>query len=91
MTQQEEFLAMSRDLAMHIAASNPDSVDSLLCQPFVRDPDKTVSMILANASEQLGERITVTRFVRWDQEPIRPTEDSTPPHNPAMAVRLKRA
>lgn len=90
-TQQEEFLAMSRDLAMHVAASDPDSLDSLLRQPFARDPDKSVSMILANASERLGERITITRFVRWDQEPKRPTEGSTPPRNPAMAVRLKRA
>jgi elongation factor Ts len=90
-TQQEEFLAISRDLAMHVAASNPESLDSLLCQPFIRDPAKTVGMVLESASAQLHERITVTRFVRWDQEPKPPTEESTPPRNPAMAVRLKRA
>ncbi len=90
-TQQEEFLAMSRDLAMHVAASNPESVDSLLCQAFVRDPAKTVDMILRDASGHLGERITVTRFIRWDQEPKPPTEESTPPRDPAMAVQLRRA
>jgi len=90
-TQQEEFLSMSRDLAMHVAASNPDSVDSLLRQPFVREPDKTVGTVLANASAQLGEKITITRFVRWDHERELPTEDSTPPRNPATAIRLKRA
>lgn len=90
-TQQEAFLAMSRVLAMHVAASNPDSVDSMLSQPFTRDPEGTVAKVLAKASAQLGEKITITRVVRWDQEPKPPTEESTPPRSPAMAARLKRA
>jgi|SRR6185437_1357233 len=90
-TQQEEFLAMSRDVAMHIAASNPESIDAMLGQPFVRDPAMNVGTVLANASARLGERITVTRLVRWDQEPTPPTQTPTPPRSPAVAVRLKRA
>jgi elongation factor Ts len=90
-TQREDFLAISRDLAMHVAASNPDSVDTMLRQPFVRDPTITVNTVLENASGSLGERVTITRIVRWDHEPVPPTATPTPPHNPAAAVRLKRA
>ena len=90
-TKQDEFLALSTDLAMHVAASNPESLESLLCQSFVREPAKTVGVILETASAQLGERITVTRFIRWDQQPKPPTEESTPPRSPAIAIRLKRA
>lgn len=90
-TQQEAFLSMARDLAMHVAASNPDSVESMVGQPFIRDPERTVGEVLAKGSEHLGERITITRFVRWDQEPRSPTEESTPPSGPAAAVRLKGA
>lgn len=90
-TQQDEFLVMSRDFAMHVAASNPESIDSMLSQSFVRDPAKTVGKVMADASARLGERVTITRFVRWDQERQPPTGQPTPPRSPAVAVRLKRA
>jgi elongation factor Ts len=86
-TQREDFLAMSKDLAMHVAASNPDSVDALLLQPFVRDTNLTVAAALANASATLGEKVIITRFVRWDQEPPRAADKPTPPRHPAVAVR----
>ena len=37
----------------------------LLEQPFVKDPDKTVSKLLADASARLGAPIRVTAFVRF--------------------------
>ena len=88
-TQEEAFLAFSRDLAMHVAASNPASVDAMLAQPFVKDPAITISTALSDASKQFGERISITRFVRWDQEP--PRQEPLPPREPAVAVRQKRA
>jgi len=90
-TQREDFLDLSKGLAMHVAASNPDSVDAFLLQPFVRDTNVTVAAALANASATLGEKVTITRFVRWDQEPPRPVDEPSPPRNPAVAVRAKRA
>lgn len=37
----------------------------LLEQPFVKDPDKTVAKLLADASARLGAQVQVTSFVRF--------------------------
>ena len=90
-TQQDDFVDLSRNLAMHIAATNPDSVETLLHQPYVRDASVTVEQLLTDASKQFAERISITWFIRRDVEHL-PTDDSPrPPDQPAAAVRLRRA
>jgi elongation factor Ts len=37
----------------------------LLEQPFVKDPDRSVGQLLAEAAEQLGQPVRVTGFVRY--------------------------
>lgn len=39
---------------------------SLLTQPFVKDPDKTVQDLLNEAIAKLGEKIFVERFIRYE-------------------------
>ena len=68
-TQREEFLAFARDLAMQVAASNPESVDAMLRQVFARDTKQTVGQALQSTCSDLEERVIVTRFVRWDTGP----------------------
>jgi elongation factor Ts len=108
--RNEEFQQLVKDVAMHIAASNPrfvrrEEVDAhslererevqkgklkeegkpekmwdkilegkmtkwyqevcLLDQPFVKDPDKTVSQLVAEKVAKIGENIQVRRFVRF--------------------------
>jgi elongation factor Ts len=72
-TEQEQFLALSRDLAMQVAASSPESADAMLRQPFFRDPTMTVEAALLEAAARLGEKVSITRIVRWDQRPSPPT------------------
>ncbi len=105
----EDFKSFVKDVALHIAATNPlylsqDQVDSnliakekevfkaqalasgkpanvvekmvegriakflneicLMDQPFVKDPDKTVSQIQKEMVAKLGENIAIRRFVR---------------------------
>ena len=38
----------------------------LLDQKFVKDPEKTVSDIIVEATAQIGEKISVRRFVRYE-------------------------
>ena len=38
---------------------------TLLGQPFVKDPDKTVADLITEASAKTGEKIAVRRFVRY--------------------------
>ncbi len=106
----DEFQGLARDLAMHIAASNPLAVSeadipaevvereravyleqvrnegkpeniqekivegkirkyfeevTLMKQPFVKDPDKTVEKLVVEVSAKTGEKIEVARFVRY--------------------------
>ncbi|SHK33341.1 translation elongation factor Ts [Alicyclobacillus tolerans] len=108
--KNEDFRQLVRDIAMHIAASNPlyvrrDEVSSefiekereilraqtlnegkpenivdkivdgriekylkeicLLDQPFVKNPDKTVEMLVREKIAQIGENISIRRFTRF--------------------------
>ncbi len=109
--RNEDFLVFAKDIAMHIAASNPLVVQSselsqdllekqreifqaqavnegkpeniaknivvgrlkkwqaescLVDQPFVKDPDKTVSQLVAELTAKIGEKISIRRFVRFE-------------------------
>ena len=83
-----DFKRLAKDIALQVAAAPAASVEALLAEPFVKDNSLTVGALLGKASTELGERILITRFVRWDTE--HPTgEPSSPP--PAAAMRLRRA
>jgi elongation factor Ts len=105
----DDFVALAKDLAMHVAAANPLSVSpddigedivereraifmeqvknegkpdhiaekivegklrkffeesSLLKQPFVKDPQKSVEELITEVSAKTGEKIEVARFAR---------------------------
>jgi len=111
--KNEDFQAFARDIAMHVAASNPEyvrredisedrveeekalikaqseetvagkpdhvveqilsgkldknlSAITLLDQPFVKDPDKTVGEYIKEVVAKLGENIRVRRFERYE-------------------------
>ena len=90
-TGRPEFMELSRGLAMHIAAQNPESVEALLRELYVKDGTRTVRDVLAEGSNLLGEKITVMRFVRWQNETLPPRLEPTPPDDPAVAIRPRRA
>ena len=62
--RNEIFTDLVKDLAMHIAASEPANVDELLSQPFVKNPDQTVADLVKDRAARLGENIVVRRFAR---------------------------
>ena len=80
-----EFKNLAKDIAMHIAACKAESVEDLLAQTFVKDTTVTVCEHLSNLSTLLQENISITRFVRWDNEPA--PLDAPPPDRPAVAMR----
>ena len=55
----------AKDLAMHIAAMSPESVDDLLKQPFVKDQDMTIESLLTATIAKVGENMKVARFARY--------------------------
>ena len=38
----------------------------LLCQKFVKDPSKTIEQLVVEATAEIGEKIAVRRFVRYE-------------------------
>lgn len=77
----EEFKALAHNVAMQIAAMNPKYIGdgdlpekpegplaevSLLHQPFIREPTRTIKDLLAELIGKVGENIRVRRFVRFE-------------------------
>ncbi len=72
--KNEEFVALAKDLAMHVCAMAPTSVNnedglgeetSLLKQSFIKDPEVTVEGRIQAAIQKFGENIKVTKFTRY--------------------------
>jgi elongation factor Ts len=85
-----EFTRLARDLAIHIAAMAPESVEELMQQPFVKDSDTTVGQQVQSVADELHESIAVLRFVRWVAEAPRPSQPE-PPRSPAVILDLRSA
>jgi len=61
-SKNEEFSALGRDIAMHVAAMHPQDLAELLAQPFIKDPSKTIKDLLSSATQKFGERVEVREF-----------------------------
>ena len=60
------FREFSHDIALHIAAMEPADLETLLGQPFVKDPAKTIGVCVNEAIGRFGENIKVGKFVRFE-------------------------
>jgi elongation factor Ts len=58
----DDFQNLGRELALHICASEPASVEELLKQEYVRDASKTIETLVKEVIGKLGENIQVTEF-----------------------------
>ena len=99
--ESPEFAELCRSIAMHIAVLNPQSTPRLLRQFYDKDRNPqfigrrtrprsiedfvTVEAALAAVATQVGDRITIIRFVRWDTRPQPPSG-----LEPAIAMRQRR-
>ena len=70
----DEFRNLAHDIAMHVAAMDPETVSaadgadsetSLLDQPFVKDPSKTIQDLVNDSIAKLGENVQIRRFTRF--------------------------
>jgi elongation factor Ts len=75
--KNEEFKQLARDIAMHATATNPrflkgdeagaedDSESVLLNQSFIKNPEVTITNLIQSAIQKFGEKIEISRFVRF--------------------------
>lgn len=59
-----EFKNLAHELSLQIASMNPDSVDQLLDQEYIRDPGQTIRALISGVVGKLGENIQVGKFAR---------------------------
>ncbi len=64
----EEFLTVSKDLCLQVAALNPENVEQLLEQDFIKDGSKKVKDIVLALNSKFGENIKIGRIARFEIE-----------------------
>ena len=75
----DDFKTLAHDIAMQVAATNPVYITaeeasgdeiaeevSLLSQPLIKDPQKTVQDVIVEVVSKVGENVGVTRFSRFE-------------------------
>ena len=72
--KNEEIVSLAHDIAMHICAMAPTSINnedgkgdetSLMKQSFIKDSSMTVEQRIQSAIQKFGENTKVTRFTRY--------------------------
>lgn len=65
--RSEVFQAAAKDIALHISAmGGAETVDEVMAQPFIKDPEKTVGALITEVGAQTGEKVTFDRFARFE-------------------------
>lgn len=62
--QTSDFKNLAHELALQIASMNPQSVEELLAQEYIRDNSLTMDQLIKSVISKLGENIQVGRFER---------------------------
>ena len=64
--KNEEFRSFVVDIAKQVAEKNPATVEELLEQPSIVEPDKTVKDVLTNKIATIGENMSIRRLERFE-------------------------
>lgn len=68
--RNDEFKSLANDIAMQVTATDQETLDqgvsALLMQPSIKDPAKTIGMLIDGAVQKFGERTELGRFVKFD-------------------------
>ncbi len=61
----DDFKQLTREIGMQISAMNPENVEALLKQEYIRDTKMTIEELIKSVIGKLGENITIARFTRY--------------------------
>lgn len=62
----DEFKHLAKEVAMQIAAMNPNDVAALNKQEYIRDGSMTIEKLVKGVIGKLGENIIIKRFQRFE-------------------------
>jgi len=63
--KNDDFMTLANDIAMHVAAMATESIETLIEEPFIKNPEVTIGKMIEEAVLKIGERIEVAEFVRF--------------------------
>jgi len=64
--KNEEFVALTKDLCLQVAAMNPESPEELLKQDFIKDSSLKVSDLVTALVSKFGENIRLGKIARFE-------------------------
>lgn len=64
--RNENFQTLAHEVCLQIAAANPQIIEELLEQSFIKNSEKKVQNLINESVGKLGENIKVGRFIRFE-------------------------
>ena len=64
--KNEDFRNFANDIAQQIVEKNPENLEALLAQKFIKESSKTVKEVLTEKIATIGENISIRRFARFE-------------------------
>ena len=64
--RNEDLQTMANNVAMQVVAMNPENLEELLAQDYIRDGSTTIEQLVKQTSGKLGEKLVLNRFVRYE-------------------------
>ena len=64
-SRTEDFHHLAHELTLQIAATDPQNIETLLAQPYIKDESLTIFDLIKTAISKLKENIKIVRFCRY--------------------------
>ena len=64
--KHEDFLTLTKELCLQVAAMDPETVGELMKQEFVKDSSKTIEEMVKALIVKFGENMKINRFARFE-------------------------
>jgi elongation factor Ts len=62
----DEFKSLVHEIGMQVAAMSPKDAPALLKEEYIRDPKKTIDVLVKEAIAKTGENIVIKNFKRFE-------------------------
>lgn len=63
--RSEPFRELAHDVAMQVAAMNPEDVHELMGQAYIKDDNQTIEELVGGVISKVGENIKIEKFTRY--------------------------
>ncbi|MCK9187368.1 MAG: translation elongation factor Ts [Candidatus Colwellbacteria bacterium] len=61
----DDFKGLAHEIAMQIVAMDPESVEDLMAQPYIKDQKLTIEELVKGVIAKLGENIQIEKYCRY--------------------------